>query len=109
MTVPSLTTGLPGNPQILKVVELPGGPVIKNPPSSAGDAVQSLVWKTKVPRAEGQVESPLQLKTAQVLAKDSRLKGNEDPMPPKKKNAFYMCEYSTLSRYLTPVSIFLSK
>ena len=62
---------------------------MKNLPSSAGDADSISGLGTKVPRAEGQPEGPLQLKTAPVLATESRLTGNEDPKPPKKKS--YKC------------------
>ena len=39
---------------IVKVrpLDFPGGPVVKNPPASAGTQVQSLVWN--IPRASGQ-------------------------------------------------------
>ena len=59
--------------------------MIRNPPSSAGDAGSISGLGTKFPRAEGQLESPLQLRAAHVLVTDSRLAGNEDPVLPKKK------------------------
>ena len=35
--------------------DFPGGPVVENPPSSAGDAGPILAWGTKVPLAAGQL------------------------------------------------------
>ena len=34
--------------------DFPGGPVLKNPPSNAGDAGWIPGWGTKIPRASGQ-------------------------------------------------------
>ena len=35
--------------------DFPGGPVVKNPPSNAGDADSIPGWGTKTPHAEGQL------------------------------------------------------
>ena len=35
--------------------DFPGGPVVKNPPSSAGDAGLIPGWGTKIPHAAGQL------------------------------------------------------
>ena len=35
--------------------DFPGGPVVKNPPFNAGGAGSILGWKTKIPRAVGQL------------------------------------------------------
>ena len=35
--------------------EFPGGPVVENPPSNAGDAGSIPGWGTKIPHAAGQL------------------------------------------------------
>ena len=35
--------------------DFPGGPVVKNPPSNAGDAGSIPGWGTKIPHATGQL------------------------------------------------------
>ena len=35
--------------------DFPGGPVVKNPPSNAGDVGSIPGWGTKIPHAEGQL------------------------------------------------------
>ena len=35
--------------------DFPGGPVVKNPPSNAGDASSIPGWRTKIPHAAGQL------------------------------------------------------
>ena len=37
----------------------PGGPVVRNPPSNAGDAGSILGWETKIPRTSGQLSLSL--------------------------------------------------
>ena len=44
----------------MEIRDFPGDPVVKNPPSNAGDAGSIPVWGAKVPRAAGQ----LSLRTA---------------------------------------------
>ena len=44
--------------------DFPGGPVVKNPPSNAGDTSSIPAWGSKSPRAAEQLESPLQLSRA---------------------------------------------
>ena len=62
--------------------------MIRNPPSSEGDAGSISGLGTKIPSAEGQLESPLQLKAAHVLATDSWLMGNEANAAQKKKKKY---------------------
>ena len=40
---------------IITLQGLPGGPVVKNPPSNAGDAGSIAAWGTKIPHATGQL------------------------------------------------------
>ena len=39
----------------LDIWDFPGGPVVKNPPSNAGDAGLIPGWGTKIPHAAGQL------------------------------------------------------
>ena len=39
----------------IKMGDSPGGAVVKNPPSNAGDAGSSPGWATKIPHAAGQL------------------------------------------------------
>ena len=53
------TTVPPGKPTFLKLIcndrDFPGGPVVKNPPSNAGDAGSIPGQGTKIPHAAGQL------------------------------------------------------
>ena len=41
--------------KIKEIWDFPGGPVVKNPPSSAGDAGSIPGWGTKIPHTAGQL------------------------------------------------------
>ena len=47
--------------------DVPGGPVVKNPPSSAGDVGSIPGWGTKIPRAAGQLSCTPQLQNPHTL------------------------------------------
>ena len=55
--------------------DFPGGPVVKNLPSNAGDAGWIPGWGTKIPHARGQLSHTLQLVEPMSC--------NEDPVKPK--------------------------
>ena len=71
--------GLRGNPcphSKIPIRDIPGGAVVKNLPSNAGDAGLIPGWRTKIPHASGQ-PSPYAT-TAELECH------NKDPMQPNK-------------------------
>ena len=52
-------------PQESQAWDFPGGPVIKNPPSNAGDMGSIPVWGTKIIHAVGQISTSTQLNILQ--------------------------------------------
>ena len=76
-----------------KMGTVSGGPVVKNPPSNAGDTSLIPDLRTKIPQATGQL-SPHVItaepvpSTVRVPQLEKPRHCNEDPVQPKKKKIF---------------------
>ena len=60
---------MPKNKSIKNIWDFPGGPVVKNSPSNAGDPGLIPGWGTKIPHAAGQL-SPCATTTELVRLKE---------------------------------------